>query len=72
MAPDVQEVLIRPDSAYTVGPRPNTGLRANLRNPEHYPVEAVCAGCGQVVRREKPEPLNPDWHHTGRKPGEPG
>jgi hypothetical protein len=67
----VHEILIVPDSAYSVGPRPNTGRRANLRNPKHYPVEAECSVCGLMVRREKPAPDQLDWMHLDRKPGEP-
>jgi hypothetical protein len=70
VAPDVEGLAIRPGSAYTVGARPNCGRPASLRNPEHYPVEAVCAGCGRVVRREAPAPGVYDWPHTGRKPGD--
>ena len=70
---DRHEVLIVAGSAYSVA-GPNTGLPANLRRPGDYPVEALCAvsGCGQVVRREKPEPGHLDWAHTGRMAGEPG
>jgi hypothetical protein len=71
MAPDPQEILIVPRSAYTVGTKPHTGQLANLRNPDHYPVEAICRRCNQVVRRDEPEPGNPDWMHTGRQAGEP-
>lgn len=71
MPTDPAEVLIVAGSAYSVKGR-NTGLQANLRNPDHYPVEALCRGCGRVVRRETPEPWRLDWSHTGRKAGEPG
>lgn len=69
MAPDVAEVAIVPGSAYSVKGR-NANLPANLRLPWHYPVEAICATCKQVVRREKPAPGVTDWPHTGRMPGE--
>lgn len=69
MPTDPAEVLIVPGSAYSMK-GPNTGQPANLRKPEHYPVEALCRGCRRVVRREKPEPGRLDWNHTGRKAGE--
>jgi len=69
---ELHEALIVKDSAYTAsGARQNTGLPANLANRLHYPVEAICSVCGEVVRREKPAPGRLDWAHTGRKPGEP-
>lgn len=71
MPADPAEVLIVPDSAYSME-GPNTGQQANLRKLEHYPVEALCRGCGRVVRREKPQPERLDWPHTGRKAGELG
>jgi hypothetical protein len=43
-------------------------LPADLMSPGHYPVEATCEGCGQVVRSEH---VHAGWTHTGRKPGEP-
>jgi hypothetical protein len=63
-------MLIVRGSAYSVKGR-NTGLEANLRNPEHYPVEALCRGCRRPVRREKPDPGRLDWEHIGRQAGEP-
>jgi hypothetical protein len=68
--PDPHELLIEPDSAYSVGTGANTGQRANLRLPWHYPVEAVCVICGYVVRREKLDPACPDWMHLDRLPGD--
>jgi hypothetical protein len=62
--------LIVEDSAYTVE-GPNTGRPANLGWPGHYPMEAVCAVCGLVVRREKIDPGQLDWTHTGRAAGDP-
>jgi hypothetical protein len=66
---DPHELLIKPGSAYSLIGR-NTGLRANLRLPWHYPVTAICVICGEVVRREKPQPGRFDWVHTGRRPGD--
>lgn len=72
MPTDPHEQLIVKGSAYSVGAQPNTGQPANLRNPYHYPVEAICfrEDCGQVVRREEMKPGKLDWMHTGRMPGE--
>lgn len=66
---DPHELLIRPGTAYSMAGR-NTGLRANLRLPWHYPVEAVCLMCGYVVRREALDPECPDWVHLDRMPGD--
>lgn len=44
------------------------GCPASLTNPRHYPVEAICQGCGEMVRSEH---VHAGWKHTGRKPGEP-
>jgi hypothetical protein len=63
------ETLIVPGSAYTVK-GPNTGRPANLRNPAHYPAEAICQVCFEVVERAEMEPGKLDWEHTGRKAGE--
>jgi hypothetical protein len=67
---DPHEMLIVPGSAYSMEGH-NTNLPANLRLPWHYPVEALCSVCGEVVRREEPQPGRLDWPHTGRKAGEP-
>lgn len=63
-------VLVVKDSAYSVK-GPNDGRPAILGWPSHYPMEAICSVCGQVVRREKMDPGNLDWVHTGRMPGDP-
>lgn len=54
-------------SAYSAAKR-FAGLPANVLNPWHYPVEALCSGCGNVIREESPYA---GWAHTGRKPGDP-
>lgn len=70
MPTPIDEMLIVPGSAYSAAGR--YALRpANLRLEVCYPVEAICLGCGRVVRREKPEPGRLDWSHTGRKAGDP-
>jgi hypothetical protein len=38
------------------------GEPASLLNPAHYPVEAVCAACGQQVRCDRW--LRASWYHT--------
>jgi len=47
---------------------PNTGQVANLANAWHYPAEALCEGCGKVIRASR---FGDGWRHTGRKPGDP-
>jgi hypothetical protein len=47
----------------------NTGLQANLLNPYHYPVEALCVECGHVIRCEHMHSATGGWVHI-RKPGE--
>jgi hypothetical protein len=64
------EALIVKGSAYSME-GPNTNLPANPRWPAHYPMEAICAICHGVVRREEMTPGKLDWEHTGRKAGEP-
>ncbi len=46
----------------------NTGLPANLQNSLHYPVEALCDICGEVIEAVH---FYRDWTHTGRQPGDP-
>lgn len=63
------EVLPRRGTAYSMAGK-NTGLPANLLDPLHYPAEAICAGCGQMIRCE--HSLSPArWVHQNRMPGEP-
>jgi hypothetical protein len=71
MPTDAHEMVIVPGSAYTVGANRDTDAPADLRNPEHYPVEAECTICHEMVRRDRPQPGRIDWTHTGRKPGDP-
>lgn len=61
------EIVPQPHSTFSVRGH-NTGLVANLNNSEHYPVEALCQGCDQVI--ESPH-FYADWYHTGRKAGDP-
>lgn len=46
----------------------NAGRLANLNNSTHYPVEALCADCGEVIETDH---FYAEWRHTGRKPGDP-
>lgn len=40
---------------------PNAGQRADLRNALHFPVEAVCAGCGKRIGCDRW--LHGKWAH---------
>ena len=53
-------------SAYRAGPGNCTGSPADLRNAWHYPVEAVCGACSQVLHRAS---VDGAWEHTGRIAG---
>jgi hypothetical protein len=53
-------------SAYRAGPGNCTGSPADLRNPWHYPVDAVCGACSQVLHRAS---VDDGWEHTGRIAG---
>lgn len=44
------------------------GASADLLNPADYPVEAIDAECGEIVRSEH---YQAGWTHTGRRPGDP-
>jgi hypothetical protein len=46
-----------------------SGAPANLMDRTHYPVEAICAECGGIVRAERMYLC--EWEHTGRRPGDP-
>lgn len=52
-----------PDSAYSVTGA-NTGRPANLLNPFHYPVRAICQ-CGGVILAEHLVSSS-GWEHIGR------
>ncbi len=59
------------DSARSTGGT-NKGKPADLRNPEHYPLEAECV-CGRLITAES---FYFGFYHTsavtvGREPGEP-
>ncbi len=43
------EILPVPDSCYRTGAGNAAGTPADLLNPLHYPVEAVCSGCGRGI-----------------------
>lgn len=58
------EALPQKDTVYTA----TGGLPANLFNGLHYPVEAHCKTCGQIIRCEQ---IFDSFSHTGRKPGDP-
>ena len=56
------EVMVRAASARSTYGR-NAGRVADLCNPAHYPVTAVCSVCGLKVRRQKIAPGELDWMH---------
>ncbi len=64
---DAHEILPQPGTAYSTS-GVNTGLPAELTNPVHYPIEALCQ-CNQVIRCERW--FQAPWTHTGRRPGDP-
>lgn len=43
-------------------------LPADPRYADHYPVDAMCSGCGQPVRAPR---YGEPFRHTGRRPGDP-
>jgi len=55
------EIIPEPGSVRRV----RDGELADLRNPAHYPVVAVCMTCGQPIRTERW--LLSGWRHL--KPG---
>lgn len=57
-----------PGTAYSVGPY-NAGREADLQNPMHYPVEAVCRGCKKRIVTERYAAAG--WEHQER-PGNNG
>jgi hypothetical protein len=61
------EILPMRGTAYSMA-GVNTGLPATLTRSWDYPVEAICAGCGQMIRCERL--VRCDWEHQGRMPGE--
>jgi hypothetical protein len=68
--PDVtadHEASPAPFSAYSMD-GPNTGRPANLASPRYYPAEALCGGCGAMIRAEH---YGDPWVHNGRMPGDP-
>ena len=62
----------RPGTIYSVGLGFNTGNPGDPRLPRDYPMEAHCAGCGEMILLESFAAVGEvrDWQHTGRMPGE--
>lgn len=56
------EIVPEPGSARRV----RSGEPADLKNPLHYPVGAVCIACGQPIRTERW--LLAEWRHTAPEP----
>ena len=46
--------------------RVRDGQPADLRNPAHYPVTAVCQVCGRRIRCERW--LRAEWYHLPAEP----
>jgi hypothetical protein len=60
---DDHEIIPGPGSARRV----RDGQPADLKNPLHYPVVAVCLNCGQLIRTERW--LLSEWRHVETEPG---
>jgi hypothetical protein len=61
MTPE-HEIIPEPGMARRVRDQP-----ADLRNPVHYPVTAVCKTCGQPIRCERH--YLAEWRHVEPDPG---
>ena len=61
------EIVPQPGSVFSLAGH-NTGRAARLTNASHYPVEALCMGCDEVIQSPH---FYAGWYHTGRKPGDP-
>jgi hypothetical protein len=61
----------KPGTIYSAGPR-RAGLPADAGEERHYPLEAMCAGCGEVIVLRQFLAIGADgeWQHAGRKTGE--
>ena len=66
------EILPLRDSWYRTGAGNAPGTPADMLNPYHYPIEAICSSCHQVIRCEKflAGADGGDWRHTGRMAGQ--
>jgi hypothetical protein len=59
-------------NGHDITPRPGTvrrvcsGEPADLKNPLHYPIEAICMVCDQPVRNERW--LLSEWYHLSEEP----
>ena len=74
---EAREIAPFSDRAHKVTPVPGSVVRtkqgfsgapADLMIASHYPVEAIDAECGEMVRSEA---ILAGWTHTGRRPGDP-
>lgn len=68
-----QLAVVTADVDHDARPDPTTARRrgdlpASLKDMNDYPVNAMCADCGQPVRAES---YYTPFVHTGRKPGDP-
>jgi hypothetical protein len=56
------EIVPEPGTVRSV----RSGEPADLKNPLHYPIEAICIACGQPVRTERW--LLAGWRHIAPEP----
>jgi hypothetical protein len=59
-------------NGHGITPKPGTvrsvrsGEPADLKDPLHYPIEAICIACGQPIRTERW--LLAEWRHIAPEP----
>ena len=59
-------------NGHDITPKPGTvrsvrsGEPGDLKNPLHYPIEAICLVCDQHVRNERW--LLSEWYHVSTEP----
>jgi hypothetical protein len=56
------EIVPEPGTVRSV----RSGEPADLNNPLHYPIEAICIACGQPIRTERW--LLAEWRHIAPEP----
>ena len=60
------------NTGHEIIPEPGTARRvrdgqpADLKNPLHYPIEAICMACGQPIRIERF--YLAEWRHVTPEP----
>jgi len=68
---DDHKAVPQPGTLHSAGAGPNTGREADARREGHYPIEAHCVTCGEIIWLECLIDHGGEWQHTGRKPGDP-